>query len=103
MLRGLTSHKAFVEDVTAAERWYSDVLRPQPYFRSEDVGLPAGGVGFRAGDMKASWGSPTASSRPTVWEPDRRPPSPTGRSTTWRLPSIVCSPSGPNPSSPRWN
>jgi hypothetical protein len=42
MLRGLTSFQVFVDDVTAAERWYSDLLGIEPYFRSEDVGLPAG-------------------------------------------------------------
>jgi predicted enzyme related to lactoylglutathione lyase len=56
MFRGLTSHQAFVEDLTAAERWYSDVLGTQPYFRSEDVGLPAGHVGFRVGDMQSELG-----------------------------------------------
>jgi predicted enzyme related to lactoylglutathione lyase len=56
MLQGLTSHQAFVDDVAAAERWYSDVLGIEPYFRSEDVGLPRGHVGFRVGDMGSELG-----------------------------------------------
>ena len=56
MFQGLTSHQAFVEDVAAAERWYSDLLGIEPYFRSEDVGLPAGHVGFRVGDMQSELG-----------------------------------------------
>jgi predicted enzyme related to lactoylglutathione lyase len=51
MLRGLTSFQVFVDDVAAGERWYADVLAIEPYFRSEDVGLPAGHVGFRVGDQ----------------------------------------------------
>jgi predicted enzyme related to lactoylglutathione lyase len=56
MLRGLTSLQAFVDDVAAAERWYSDLLGIEPYFRSEDVGLPAGHVGFRVGDYQSELG-----------------------------------------------
>jgi predicted enzyme related to lactoylglutathione lyase len=52
MLRGLTSLQVFVDDVAAAERWYSDLLDIEAYFRSEDVGLPAGHVGFRAGQSE---------------------------------------------------
>lgn len=42
MLRGLTSLQLFVDDVAAAERWYADLLGVDPYFRSEDAGLPPG-------------------------------------------------------------
>jgi predicted enzyme related to lactoylglutathione lyase len=56
MLRGLTSVQLFVDDVAAAERWYSDLLWIEPYFRSEDVGLPAGHVGFRVGDSQSELG-----------------------------------------------
>ena len=56
MFRGLTSHQAFVQDVAAAERWYSDLLGIEPYFRSEDAGLPAGHVGYAVGDMRSELG-----------------------------------------------
>lgn len=56
MLRGLTSVQLFVDDVAAAERWYSDLLGIEPYFRSEDVGLPPGHVGFRVGEQQSEFG-----------------------------------------------
>jgi predicted enzyme related to lactoylglutathione lyase len=56
MLRGLTSFQAFVDDIAEGERWYSEVLGIEPYFRSEDAGLPAGHVGFRVGDGHSELG-----------------------------------------------
>ncbi|MGH2677725.1 MAG: VOC family protein [Actinomycetota bacterium] len=56
MLRGLTSLQLFVDDVAAAERWYTDVLGIEPYFRSEDAGLPPGHVGFRVGHQQSELG-----------------------------------------------
>jgi predicted enzyme related to lactoylglutathione lyase len=56
MFRGLTSLQAFVDDVAAAERWYSELLGIEPYFRSEDAGLPPGHVGFRVGDYQSELG-----------------------------------------------
>lgn len=56
MLRGLTSFQAVVDDIAEGERWYTDVLGTQPYFRSEDAGLPAGHVGFRVGDDHSELG-----------------------------------------------
>jgi predicted enzyme related to lactoylglutathione lyase len=56
MLQGLTSHQAFVDDVAAAERWYTELLGFGPYFRSEEAGLPAGHVGYRVGDMGSELG-----------------------------------------------
>jgi predicted enzyme related to lactoylglutathione lyase len=56
MLRGLTSFQLFVDDVAAAERWYSDLLGIEPYFRSEDHGLPAGHIGFKVGDSQSELG-----------------------------------------------
>jgi catechol 2,3-dioxygenase-like lactoylglutathione lyase family enzyme len=78
MLRGLTSLQLFVDDVPAAERWYAELLGIEPYFRSEDAGLPPGHVGFRVGDYLASSVSPTASSRPMGSGPARQAPSRTG-------------------------
>jgi catechol 2,3-dioxygenase-like lactoylglutathione lyase family enzyme len=56
MLRGLTSFQAFVDDVAAGERWYAELLGIEPYFRSEDVGIPAGHLGFRVGDDQSEQG-----------------------------------------------
>jgi predicted enzyme related to lactoylglutathione lyase len=56
MFRGLTSFQAFVDDVATAERWYSELLGIEPYFRSEDAGLPPGHVGFRVGDYQSELG-----------------------------------------------
>jgi predicted enzyme related to lactoylglutathione lyase len=50
------SFQVFVDDVTAAERWYSDLPGIEPYFRSEDVGVPAGYVGFRVSDYPSELG-----------------------------------------------
>jgi predicted enzyme related to lactoylglutathione lyase len=56
MLRGLTSFQLFVDDVAEAERWYSNLLGIEPYFRSEDHGLPAGHIGFKVGDSQGELG-----------------------------------------------
>jgi predicted enzyme related to lactoylglutathione lyase len=56
MFRGLTSFQLFVDDVAEAERWYSEMLGIEPYFRSEDHGLPAGHVGFRVGESQSELG-----------------------------------------------
>jgi predicted enzyme related to lactoylglutathione lyase len=56
MLRGLTSIQLFVDDVPKAERWYTEVLGIEPYFRSEDAGLPPGHVGFRVGPYRSELG-----------------------------------------------
>jgi predicted enzyme related to lactoylglutathione lyase len=56
MLRGLTSMQVFVDDIEAGERWYTDVLGIEPYFRSEDAGLPPGHVGFRVGTLQSELG-----------------------------------------------
>jgi predicted enzyme related to lactoylglutathione lyase len=56
MFRGLMSFQVFVDDIGEGERWYSDVLGIEPYFRSEDAGLPAGHVGFRVGDKQSELG-----------------------------------------------
>jgi catechol 2,3-dioxygenase-like lactoylglutathione lyase family enzyme len=56
MFRGLTSFQVFVDDVSAAERWYSEVLGVEPYFRSEDAGLPPGHVGYQVGNDQSELG-----------------------------------------------
>lgn len=90
MFRGLTSLQLFVDDVAEAERWYVDVLGMEPPAPRTRGSLP-GMSGSASGITRASSVSPTASSRPTAWEPARLAPSPTGRSTTWSPPSTGCS------------
>jgi predicted enzyme related to lactoylglutathione lyase len=83
MLRGLTSFQVFVDDVTAAERWYSDLLGIEPYFRSEDVGLPAGHVGFRVGDYLSELGVTDRK-----LEPDGLGTGPAGSVTYWQVDDV---------------
>ncbi|GAA3141602.1 VOC family protein [Planomonospora alba] len=49
MLRGLTTVSLFADDVTAAARWYAEVLGVEPYFTRPVDGPPAY-VEFRVGD-----------------------------------------------------
>jgi hypothetical protein len=99
MLRGLTSLQIFVDDVTAAERWYSDLLGIKPYFRSEDAGLPPGHVGFRVGDSQSELGVTDRKLAPAGLGT-----GPAGTVTYWQVddvprPSIGCSPWVPSRSS----
>jgi predicted enzyme related to lactoylglutathione lyase len=84
MLRALTSIQLFVDDVAAAERWYSDVLGTEPYFRSEDVGLPAGHVGFRVGDHQSELG---VTDRKLA--PDGLGSGPAGTVTYWQVDDVT--------------
>lgn len=56
MFRGLTSFQAFADDIGEGERWYTEVLGIEPYFRSEEAGLPAGPVGFAVGGGRSELG-----------------------------------------------
>jgi predicted enzyme related to lactoylglutathione lyase len=51
MLRGLTTVTFFADDVTAAQRWYSELLGIEPYFARPGDGTPAY-VEFRVGDYQ---------------------------------------------------
>jgi predicted enzyme related to lactoylglutathione lyase len=84
MLRGLTSLQLFVDDVAQAERWYSDLLGIEPYFRSEDVGLPAGHVGFRVGDSQSELG---ITDRKLT--PDGMGTGPGGTVTYWQVDDVA--------------
>ena len=55
MLRGLTTVSFFAEDITAARRWYSELLGTEPYFVREAEGTPVY-VEFRIGDYKHELG-----------------------------------------------
>jgi predicted enzyme related to lactoylglutathione lyase len=84
MFRGLTSLQLFVDDVAEAERWYADVLGMEPYFRSEDAGLPPGHVGFRVGDYKSELG---VTDRRLA--PDGLGTGPAGTVTYWQVDDVV--------------
>ncbi|ROO84261.1 putative glyoxalase superfamily protein PhnB [Actinocorallia herbida] len=55
MLRGLTTVTFFADDVTAAARWYTEVLGTEPYFAREIAGSTAY-VEFRIGDHQHELG-----------------------------------------------
>ena len=55
MLRGLTTVSFFADDVTAARRWYTELLGTEPYFVREAEGAPVY-VEFRIGDYKHELG-----------------------------------------------
>ena len=55
MLRGLTTVSFFADDVTAAQRWYSELLGIEPYFARPSDGTPAY-VEFRVGDYQHELG-----------------------------------------------
>jgi catechol 2,3-dioxygenase-like lactoylglutathione lyase family enzyme len=84
MFRGLTSLQLFVDDVAEAERWYVDVLGMEPYFRSEDAGLPPGHVGFRVGDHQSELG---VTDRKLA--PDGLGTGPAGTVTYWQVDDVV--------------
>ena len=55
MLRGLSTVSFFAHDVTAAQRWYSELLGIEPYFARPSDGTPAY-VEFRVGDYQHELG-----------------------------------------------
>ncbi|MER6947529.1 VOC family protein [Nonomuraea sp. NPDC000554] len=55
MLRGLTTVSFFADDVTAAARWYTELLGIEPYFTRPAKGTPAY-VEFRIGDHQHELG-----------------------------------------------
>ena len=55
MLRGLTTVSFFAEDMTAARRWYTELLGTEPYFVREADGAPVYAE-FRIGDYKHELG-----------------------------------------------
>lgn len=55
MLRGVTTIVCFVEDVSAAVDWYTELLGIEPYFRRDADGTPAY-VEFRIGDYQHELG-----------------------------------------------
>ena len=55
MLRGLTTVSFFAEDISAARRWYTELLGTEPYFVREAEGAPVY-VEFRIGDYKHELG-----------------------------------------------
>jgi catechol 2,3-dioxygenase-like lactoylglutathione lyase family enzyme len=55
MLRGLTTVTFFADDLTAAQRWYTEVLGIEPYFSRSVDGTPAY-IEFRIGDYQHELG-----------------------------------------------
>ena len=55
MLRGLTTVSFFAEDMTAARRWYTELLGTEPYFVREAEGAPVYAE-CRIGDYKHELG-----------------------------------------------
>ena len=55
MLRGLTTVTFFADDLTAAQRWYTEVLGIEPYFSRSVDGTPAY-IEFRFGDYQHELG-----------------------------------------------
>ena len=55
MLRGLTTVSFFAEDMTAARRWYTELLGTEPYFVREAEGATVYAE-FRIGDYKHELG-----------------------------------------------
>jgi catechol 2,3-dioxygenase-like lactoylglutathione lyase family enzyme len=55
MLRGLTTVTFFADDLTAAQRWYTEVLGIEPYLSRSVDGTPAY-IEFRIGDYQHELG-----------------------------------------------
>lgn len=55
MLRGLTTVSYWADDVTAAKRWYAELLGIDPYFERPDAERPRY-VEFRLGDYQHELG-----------------------------------------------
>ena len=55
MLRGFATVSFFVEDLSAAKAWYTELLGLEPYFARPEVGEPAY-VEFRFGDLQCELG-----------------------------------------------
>jgi predicted enzyme related to lactoylglutathione lyase len=56
VLRGLSTINLWADDLTAATRWYTDLLGVEPYFSSEAAGRGPGYVEFRVGDYEHELG-----------------------------------------------
>ena len=56
MLRGMNTINLGAEDLSAAARWYTELLGVEPYFTSEVAGRGPGYVEFRIGDYQHELG-----------------------------------------------
>ena len=56
MLRGVSTINLWAEDLSAATRWYTELLGVEPYFTSEAAGRGPGYVEFRIGDYQHELG-----------------------------------------------
>jgi predicted enzyme related to lactoylglutathione lyase len=85
MLRGLTTVSFFAEDITAAKRWYTELLGTEPYFVREADGTPVY-VEFRIGDYQHELG--IIDSRFAV---HARPGTPGGAVIYWHVDDVRAS------------
>jgi predicted enzyme related to lactoylglutathione lyase len=56
VLRGMSTINLWAEDLSAAARWYTELLGVEPYFTSEAAGRGPGYVEFRIGDYQHELG-----------------------------------------------
>jgi catechol 2,3-dioxygenase-like lactoylglutathione lyase family enzyme len=56
MLRGMSTMNLWAEDLSAATRWYAELLGVEPYFTSDAAGRGPGYVEFRIGDYQHELG-----------------------------------------------
>jgi predicted enzyme related to lactoylglutathione lyase len=56
MLRGISTINLWADDLSAATRWYTELLGIEPYFSSEAAGRGPGYVEFRIGDYEHELG-----------------------------------------------
>lgn len=84
MLRGLTTVSCYADDVTAAARWYADLLGVEPYFTRPEQGPPAY-VEFRIGDHQHELGIIDRRYAP------HRPQQPGGAIVYWHVDDVEAS------------
>ncbi|GAB3989156.1 VOC family protein [Actinoallomurus acanthiterrae] len=82
MLRGLTTVSFYADDVTAAARWYTELLGVEPYF-TRPVGDTLAYVEFRVGDYEHELGIIDRR-----FAPGPRPDEPGGAVTYWHVDDV---------------
>ncbi len=85
MLRGLTTVSFFADDLTAASRWYSELLGIEAYFQRPEDG-PAAYVEFRIGDYQHELG--LIDSR---YAPESSATGPAGAVIYWHVEDVAAS------------
>jgi predicted enzyme related to lactoylglutathione lyase len=83
MLRGLTTVSFYAGDLSAARRWYSELLGIEPYYVHEVDGQPAY-IEFRIGDYQHELGFIDAR-----YAPPGRPEQPGGAIVFWHVDDVA--------------